>query len=115
MQLRGAGDGNDPRLLRKQPCQRDLSRCRLLAFCDVAKQMNQCLIRFASFRRKARKPVAEIGTLERSVLVHLSSEKAPAQGAVWNKTDPEFFEGRQYFFLRLSPPQRVFILDCSDR
>ena len=73
MQLRCAWDWNDPRLLRTQPRKRDLSRCRLLAFCDLAKQINQRLIRFARFRREAREPVAEIGTVERSLLVHLSS------------------------------------------
>src|SRR5438876_6224728 len=104
MQLRGAGDWNDPRLLREQPGKRDLSRRCFLSFRDVAKQMNQCLIRFARFRRKARKLVAEIGTLERSVFVHLSGEKASPQRAVWNETDPQFLERRQDFLFRLSPP-----------
>src|SRR5260370_33969561 len=98
MQLRCAWDWNDPRLPRTQPRKRDLSRCRLLAFCDLAKQMNQCLIRFSRFRRKARELVAEVGIVKRSVFVHLSREKTSAQRAKWNKTDSEFLECRQYFF-----------------
>src|SRR6266545_682639 len=114
MQLRGAGDWNDPRLLREQPGKRDLSRRCFLAFRDVAKQINQRLIRFARFRRKARKPVAEIRAIERGVFVHLSSEKASPQRAVWNETDSQFLERRQDFLFRTSPPQRVLVLQCSD-
>ena len=46
LQLRRAWDWNDPRLLRKQTSERDLSRGRLLPLCDLAKQVNQGLIRF---------------------------------------------------------------------
>ena len=38
MQLRSAWDWNGLRLLSEQPSQRYLSRCRLLPFCDSAKQ-----------------------------------------------------------------------------
>src|SRR5437762_4734395 len=115
MEFRGAWDGNDPRLLREQPCERNLSRCRLLPFCDVANQIDQGLIRFARLRREARESVAEIGTVECSVFVDLSCEKASAQRTVRNKADSEFFECRQYFRFGVSHPQRVFALDRSDR
>src|SRR5947207_11057473 len=82
MEFRGAWDGNDPRLLREQPRERNLSRCRLLPFCDLANQINQGLIRFARLLRKARESVAEIGTVERGVFVDLSREKAPTQRAI---------------------------------
>src|SRR6266487_1505329 len=67
MQLRRAGDRNNPWLPSKQPRQRNLSRCRLLPFCDLAEQINQNLIGFASLRRKAREGVAQVGAVERSV------------------------------------------------
>src|SRR6267143_3034665 len=51
LQLPGARDGNNPRLLGKQPGERDLSGCRVLSFCNRAKQINQGLIRFPSIRR----------------------------------------------------------------
>src|SRR5438045_6058694 len=57
MQFRGAWDRNNPWLLLKQPRERDLSRRRLLSFCDLAEQINQSLIGFASLRRKAREYV----------------------------------------------------------
>ncbi len=62
LQLSGAGDGHNPRLLRQQPRQRDLRRGRLLPCGDLAKQINQRLIRFARLWRKARDDVAEVGT-----------------------------------------------------
>src|SRR5262245_60785186 len=115
MQLRGARNWRDPRLLGKQPGERYLSRRRLLPFRDLAKQINQGLIRLPSLRRKAREDVAEVGTVERSVFVDLSREEAFPQRAIWNEADSEFLEGRQRFRFRPSRPQRVFALDCSDR
>src|SRR5438105_341737 len=61
-QLRRAGDGNDPRLLCKQPGERDLSRCGLLPLCDLAKQINDGRICLPSLGRKARNDVAKVGT-----------------------------------------------------
>ncbi len=40
MQLRGARDRNDPRLLREQPGERDLSGSRFLALRDAAEQID---------------------------------------------------------------------------
>src|SRR2546428_13481286 len=115
MKLRRPGDGNDPRLLRQQPSERDLSRCRLLPFCDFAKQINQRQIRFASLWGKARDDVAEIGAIELRIFGDLASEEALTKRAKWNESDPEFFEGWQHLLFRASPPQRVFALNCGDR
>src|SRR6202035_743604 len=115
MKFRCAGDGNDPRLLRKQPGERDLSRCRLLSFCDVGQQINQGLIRFSSFWSKARDDVAEIGAVELRIFVNLAREKSLTERAVGNESDPEFFERGQHFFFRASPPQRIFALNGCDR
>ena len=83
-ELAGTWDRHDPRLLRQQPGERDLSRCCLLAFCDRAKQINQRLICFSSFWRKARDDVAEVGTVKRCVFVDLSCEEAFPKRAKWN-------------------------------
>src|SRR2546425_1518160 len=88
MKLRRPGDWNDPRLLRKQPSERDLSRCRLLPFCDFAKQINQRLIRFSSLWGKARDDVAEIGAIELRIFGDLASEEALTKRAKWNESDP---------------------------
>lgn len=82
MQLRGAWDRHDPRLLAKQPGKRDLRRGRQLSLRDRAEQINQGLIRFPSFRRKARNGVAKVGTIERRVFVDLPREEAFTQRAV---------------------------------
>src|SRR4029434_10284067 len=115
MQLRGARDWNNPRLLGEQPGKRDLSRCRLLPFRDPAKQINQSLIRFASLRRKARDDVAEVGTVEPSILVDLSREEAFAKRAKWNEADSKFLKSRQHFLLGITVPERIFALEGSDR
>ena len=62
MQLRGAGDRNNPRLLGQQPGQRDLSGRRLLSLCDAAEQIDQGLIRLERLRREARQRAAEVGS-----------------------------------------------------
>src|SRR5439155_11615993 len=63
---------------------------------------------------KARENVAEIAAVERRVFVDLSREESPAQRTVRNKTDSEFFTCGDHFLLRLSPPQRIFVLNSSD-
>ena len=84
MQLRGAWNRNNPGLLGEQPSERDLSRGRILPLGDRTQQIDQCLIHFPSFRRKARDGVAEIGTIERRVFVDLAREEAFAQRTVRN-------------------------------
>jgi hypothetical protein len=74
-QLRGAWDRNDPRFLSEQPGQRDLSRCRLLPFCDAAEQFNQNLIGLERLWREARERAAKVGAVEGRVLVDLARKK----------------------------------------
>ena len=45
----------------------------------------------------------------------LPCEEAFTKWAKWNESDPEFFEGWQHNFLRLSPPEQVFALKRGDR
>ena len=115
MQLRGARDRNDPRLLGEQPGERDLGRRRLLPLRDLAEQIDQGLVRLPGLRREARDDVAEVGAVERRVLVDLAREEALAQRAERNEADAEFLERRQHLLLGLPPPQRVFALECRDR
>ena len=111
-QLGRARDGNNPWLLGQQPSQRDLSRGRLLLFCELAKQINQGLICSPGLWGKARNDVTEIGTIERCILVDLAGKEAFAKRAKWNESDPEFLKGRYDFRFRFSPPQRVFALSA---
>src|SRR5437588_6414813 len=65
MQLRGARDRYNPRLLRQQPRQRDLCGCRLLPFRELRQPLDEREIRLAVLRREAWDNVAEIGAVER--------------------------------------------------
>src|SRR5512142_854357 len=53
-------DRDDPRLLRKQPGERQLSRGCMLTLCDPAEQIDQGQVSLASFRGKAGKHVAKV-------------------------------------------------------
>src|SRR5215831_3194447 len=64
MQLRGARDRNNPRLLGKQPSECSLCARRLLPGCDFAEHVNERLIRLASLRCEARND-AEVFAVER--------------------------------------------------
>src|SRR5206468_2692770 len=111
MQLSGARDRNNPRLLGQQPSQRDLGGGHLFLFREFRKHINEGLIRFSVFRVKTRDLVAEIVAVKLRILVNLSREEAFAQGTEGNKSNSEFFQGWQHFRFRLSPPQRVFTLE----
>jgi hypothetical protein len=80
-----------------------LSRCCLLSLCDLAQQINQGQVRLSSFLAKARDDIAKVGANELGSFVDLAGEEALAQRAKGNKSDPEFFEGRQQFLFRASP------------
>src|SRR2546430_5708849 len=115
MQLRGAWDWNNPRRLGEQPGERDLSRCRLLPFCDAAEQINQSLIGFEGLRREARESAAKVGAVELRVFVDFSGKEAFAKRTVWNEADSQFLKRRYHFLLRSSGPQGVFALKRSER
>ena len=86
MQLSGTRNRHDPRLLGKQPGERDLSKRCLLPYCDLAQRIDQRQIRLPRLRRKARDDVAEVGTVERRFLIDLSREEALPRGL--NATNP---------------------------
>src|SRR5829696_5589789 len=113
-QLRSTGDRNDPRLLGKQPGDRDLGTRHLLLGCDFAEHLDQGLVRLSSLRREARNDVAEVGAVERRVLVDRAREEALAEWAEGDEADPEFLQRRQDLLLGLSPPQRIFALEGGD-
>src|ERR1035438_9363692 len=115
MQLCGAWDRYNPRLLGQQPRKCDLSRCRLLPFRDSPEQINERLIRLESLRREARQRTPEVGVVELRIFVHLAREEALAQGTVRNQPDSEFLKGRYHFLFRSPRPQRIFALQRSDR
>src|SRR5208337_281857 len=76
-----ARDRDNPRLLSKQPSQSNLSRCCPLLFGELAKQINQGLIRFSSLWRKARDDVAEVVFIELRICIDLACQEALAERA----------------------------------
>src|SRR5208337_1234817 len=115
LEFRRARDRNDPRSLREEPGKGDLSRCGLLLSCESAKHIDQSLIRFSILWREAGNDVAEVVLVELRLLVDRTGQEAFAERAKGNESDAEFFERRDDLSLRLSPPQRVFALECSHR
>ena len=93
--LRGSWDWNNPWLLRKEPRERDLGRCRPPPLRGPGKEINQGLIGLSILRRKARDDVAEVRAVERRILVDLPREEAFPERAEWHEADSEFLEGRQ--------------------
>ena len=82
---------------------------------EFGNQINQRLIRFAILWRKARDDVAEIAFVELRIFADVTGEEALSQRAKWNEPDPEFLECWYDLRLRLSPPKRIFALECRDR
>ena len=99
-------DGNNPRLLVRQPGEGDLRGRRLLLLRDPGQQIDQRLIRLARFRREARDDVAEVRFTERRVRVDLSGEKAFAQGTELSEADAEWTVRRPYVELYIRPNSR---------
>src|SRR5271170_8409756 len=56
------GDRNDPRFLGEQPCQRDLSRRRIVPRGDMAEEIDDWLVGLPSIGSKAREPGANVGS-----------------------------------------------------
>src|SRR6476646_9222582 len=119
MQLGRAGDRNDPWLLRQQPCESNLSGCRLLSFdhlalCNLLKQIDQNLIRFSVLRHKPRDGTTKIAAIEPRSLVDLACQEALPKRAKWNEADSKLLKGRQQVLFTIAEPKRVLALDSGD-
>ena len=64
---------------------------------------------------EARHDIAEVGRIERRLLVDLPGEKALAERAERHEADAQFLERWQDLFLGLAPPQRVLALERRHR
>ena len=101
--------------MREQPGECDLSRGRVLALRNIAEQVDQCLVRLESLRRKARQRAAEIGAVEFRVFVNLASQEALSKRAIRHKADAKLLKGRDHLGFGFAPPQRIFALERGDR
>src|SRR5579864_4937241 len=104
VQLRRAGDRNEPRLLREDPCEGDLrSRCAL-SLRNLLEQLDEGAVRSQRLRVEARNGASEIRRLEGLVDVDLPGEESLAEWAERNESDLELVERRDDLLLRLAPP-----------
>jgi hypothetical protein len=108
MQLRGARDRHDPGLPGEEPSERDLGGRRALALSDAPEQIDQRPVRLPGLR--GEDGVAEVGAIERGVLVDLAREVALAQRAEGNEADSQLLQGREDLRFGFSPPKRVLAL-----
>jgi len=63
MELGGARDRNDPRLLREQPGERNLGGCDLFPSGDFSNEIHERLVRLPRLGREPRHNVPEIGSV----------------------------------------------------
>src|SRR5215469_6891509 len=91
MQLGRSRNGDYPWFLRKQPGERNLSRCHFLLVGEFNDQIDQCLIRIAIFFRKAWDDVSEIVLVELRVLADRASKKALSEWTVRHEADAKLF------------------------
>ena len=78
-----------------------------LPVANLLQEVDHRAIRLARLRRKARQGGAIVVAAERRRLVDLAGEEAPAQRAVGNEADPQFFADRQHLGFRLAPPEGI--------
>jgi hypothetical protein len=76
MELGRARDRSDPRLLGKQPGERDLGGCSVLLFTDGGEKIDDSLVGLPGFGCKARQRIAEIALLS-SVLSSILPVRNP--------------------------------------
>src|SRR3954447_5709353 len=113
--FRRSRDWHDPRLLCQQPGQGDLRRCGFFAPGEGLQPLDEGEIRLPILLGEAGDDVAEVGRIERGLVVDLAGEKTFAQGTEWHEANSEFLERRQGRFLRLSPPEGVLALESGNR
>src|SRR4051794_19036169 len=89
MQLRRARNRNNRWLARQQPGESDLCGHRSPAGGDLAKQIDQGLVRLPRLPREARHDVAEIRAVELRALVDRAGEKSLAQRTERDEADPK--------------------------
>ena len=114
VQLRGAGDGDDPRLLREEPGEGDLGGGGAEAGGDLCDEGDEGLVGLAVFFGETGEGVAEVVLFEAGGGGDGAGEKAAAKRAEGDEADAEFFQGGEDFFFGLAPPEGVFALEGGD-
>src|SRR4249920_1136262 len=114
MSFRRSGDGDNPRLLREQPRERDLRWRRLLLLGERLQPRDKSEVRAPVLLAESRNCVSEVSRIEGSGVVDLAGQKPLAERAERHEADAQLFQGRQDLLLRLAPPQGVLALQRGD-
>src|SRR3974390_2196176 len=115
LQLRGAGNWNDPGFLRKEPRERDLSGCGIFLRGEGGHQIYESAISPTGLGREARETAAIVLWVKLRVFRNRPSEESLTKRTERNKPNAEFFERGNDFFFRPLPPERVFTLQRRHR
>ena len=116
VQLGGARDRHDPRLLRQHPGQRDLRRRRLLLRRDPCPRRSTSAWFALRFSGEKRGTVLRKSVLSNVVLASIVPVRKPLpSGLNGTKPMPSSSSAGRISCLRLAPPQRVFALQRRDR
>ena len=94
MPLRSSRNRNNPRLLSKQPCERNLRWSGVLPSGDTAEQLDERNISFSRFGREPWNEIAEVGALKPGVLIDFPGEESRTQWAEWNEANPKLLACR---------------------
>ena len=86
------GNRHDPRLLREQPCQRNLRLGRLLLVGNLSERIDERRIRFSGFCGEARNDVAEVRLVELRLVGDCSCKEALTQRTEGDEPDTEFLQ-----------------------
>src|SRR5271155_2352330 len=105
MQLGGAGNRNDPRLLRKEPSKCKLGRGHLLAGCNASQHVYERPVRLTRLRCKARHGIAEVLCAERGLGIDRAGQEALSEWAERHEADTKFLKDRKDFLFGLTPPE----------
>src|SRR4051812_579892 len=103
-------NGSDPRLLRQQPGEGDLTGCGALAVGYAAHQVDKGLVGLSRFHGEPREPGADVAFGELGRGAHRAGEEPTSERAERHEADPELLQCRQDLGLGLGPEQGVLRL-----
>src|SRR5437868_1676361 len=87
MTLRRSGNRHDPRLLREQPGECDLRRCRVLPCSERLQPLDKCDVRLSVLFRESRHDVAKVRRFECGLFIDCASQEALAERAEGHEPD----------------------------
>src|SRR5580700_438323 len=116
LDLTRSWDRDDERLLRQQPCERQLRCRRLLPFCKLRDTIDKGLVGSNALRLEAVEPRTKIRfRIKLRLLIKLLRQIAHAHWTPGHEADSQFFAGiQQSILFRVTVHERIFCLQSCD-